>query len=126
MVRLFLFCGVLFNLLGVALGAFGAHALQAYFQEYPNLFKSYQTASQYQVTHGLALLAVAWMGTQWPSKWNQWAGILLITGVILFSGSLYILSLTGVSKLGMVTPLGGVAFLAGWACLLVQIWKIRL
>jgi uncharacterized membrane protein YgdD (TMEM256/DUF423 family) len=103
--------------LGVALGAFGAHSLSAYFKDKPHLEANFKTGVQYHFYHGLALLGVAWASGRWSSSLIPLAGWLFLLGIILFSGSLYLLSLTGKRWLGAVTPFGGLAFLAGWACL---------
>jgi uncharacterized membrane protein YgdD (TMEM256/DUF423 family) len=104
--------------LGVALGAFGAHSLAAHFEKYPNRENTFKTGVQYHLYHALALMGVAWASTQWPSSLITASGWLFLLGVILFSGSLYALTLTNKRALGAITPLGGLAFLAGWACLL--------
>jgi uncharacterized membrane protein YgdD (TMEM256/DUF423 family) len=100
---------------GVAAGAFGAHALRARLA--PDLLAVFETAARYQMYHALALLAVAWAGGRWPGPLLAWAGWLFVAGTLLFSGSLYALALSGVRWLGAITPLGGVCFLAGWLCL---------
>lgn len=123
MTKIFLIIAACFGFLSVALGAFGAHGLKEHFDKFPNLGANYQTAAQYQMYHALALLAVAWLSTQVSSTLVNWAGTLFIVGILLFSGSLYILSITGISWLGAITPLGGVAFLAGWTCLLLVAWR---
>ena len=113
--RLFFGLGALSAMLGVGAGAFGAHALRARLTaEHLAVF---ETAARYQMYHGLALLAVAWAVTRWPGALPVWAGWLFVAGTVLFSGSLYILALSGIRWWGAVTPLGGVAFLAGWICL---------
>lgn len=109
--------------IGVGAGAFGAHGLSSYFTQYPELEGTFDTAVRYQIIHGLALFAVAWIATHWPGSLSTWAGTLFVLGIILFSGSLYLLVLTRTSWLGAITPLGGVAFLAGWACLFVAAWR---
>lgn len=112
--RLFPALGALFGALGVAAGAFGAHALRARLD--PGALEVFRTAAHYQMLHALALFAVAWaMGSD--ARWGAAAGWLFTAGILLFSGSLYGLALGGPRGLGLVTPLGGVAFLAGWACL---------
>jgi len=114
--RLFFALGAGSALIGVAAGAFGAHALK---ERLPaDLLVIFETGARYQMYHALGLLAVAWATTRWPGPQTTAAGWLFIAGTLLFSGSLYILSLTGVRWLGAITPLGGVAFIAGWACLL--------
>ncbi len=99
----------------MAAGAFGAHALRARLD--PSALAIFETAARYQMYHALALLAVAWAMSRWPSSMLHAAGWLFLAGIVLFSGSLYALALTGVRGLGAITPLGGVAFLAGWLCL---------
>jgi uncharacterized membrane protein YgdD (TMEM256/DUF423 family) len=103
-------------LLGVALGAFGAHGLKRALS--PEGKSVYQTAVLYHLIHGLALLAVGALATLKPMEpLIRNAGWAFVTGIVLFSGSLYLLSLTGIKKLGIITPFGGLAFLIGWACL---------
>lgn len=106
-------CAAMF--LGVALGAFGAHSLKNILSD--PMKAIFETGVKYQLIHGLGLLAVAWLSSKEPSNLVQAAGILFSVGIVLFSGSLYILSLSGVRAWGAVTPLGGLAFLAGWLCL---------
>jgi uncharacterized membrane protein YgdD (TMEM256/DUF423 family) len=113
--RIFFGLGAVSAFLGVAAGAFGAHALRARLA--PDLLAVFETGARYQMYHAFGLLAVAWAITRWPGPLAQWAGWLFVAGTILFSGSLYALALSGVRWLGAVTPLGGLAFLAGWACL---------
>jgi uncharacterized membrane protein YgdD (TMEM256/DUF423 family) len=103
--------------LGVALGAFAAHSLAAYFSDKPRLEANFKTGVQYHFYHALALLGVAWASSQWTSSLIALAGWLFLLGIILFSGSLYGLSLTGKRWLGAITPLGGLAFLVGWILL---------
>ena len=109
--------------LSVSLGAFGAHALSGHFETYPDLEATYQTAVEYQFYHALALLFIAWAVGRWPGRLLVWAGYLIGLGVLVFSGSLYLLVLTNIRWLGAITPIGGVAFLAGWACLGWGIWR---
>ena len=99
--------------LGVALGAFGAHALKAKLG--PELLDTFETGVRYQMYHGLGLLALAWAIDRWPERRVTPAAILLVAGTVVFSGSLYLLVLTGVGCLGAITPFGGVALIAGWA-----------
>ena len=102
--------------LGVAAGAFGAHGLKDVLT--PDAKAIYQTAVFYQLIHGLALFVIAWLASIKPAEGLiRTAGWAFLLGILLFSGSLYALSLTGVRKWGMVTPLGGLAFLIGWASL---------
>jgi uncharacterized membrane protein YgdD (TMEM256/DUF423 family) len=114
----FLTWGAASGFIAVAAGAFGAHALKARLT--PELLATFETAARYQMYHALALIAVA-LGQQraGPSVLWSWAGWLFIAGTVLFSGSLYVLALTGVRWLGAITPLGGLAFLAGWLLMAV-------
>lgn len=105
--------------LGVSAGAFGAHALSGYFERFPNLEGTYDTAVRYQLIHGLALLITAVIFAQMPTPQVRWAGNAFLIGTIIFSGSLYLLVLTRVRWLGAITPLGGAAFLAGWLLLFI-------
>jgi uncharacterized membrane protein YgdD (TMEM256/DUF423 family) len=113
--RVFTLLGAASGFLAVAAGAFGAHALRARIP--PDLLAVFETGVRYQMYHALALFAVAWVSSRWPTPQATWAGWLFVAGTVLFSGSLYVLSLTGVRWLGAITPLGGVAFLAGWLAL---------
>ena len=113
--RTWLAAGSIAMFLAVALGAFGAHALRSRLGE--DLLSIFETGVRYQAWHGLALLAVAVVASRQPTATVTAAGVLFCAGIVLFSGSLYALVLTGVRTLGAITPLGGVAFLAGWACL---------
>jgi uncharacterized membrane protein YgdD (TMEM256/DUF423 family) len=104
-----------FLFLGVALGAFGAHALKEKLTPYSiDIFK---TGVLYHMIHALGLFAVAWISTQTQDPRVFWAGLALTIGIILFSGSLYLLAVTGVKILGAITPLGGLSFLIGWLLL---------
>jgi uncharacterized membrane protein YgdD (TMEM256/DUF423 family) len=121
MPRVFAVAGSLSACVAVLAGAFGAHALR---QRLPSdLLAAFETGVRYQMYHALALLAVAWAVTQWPAAPVRAAGWLFIGGTALFSGSLYLLALTGAGWWGAVTPLGGVLFLAGWLLLAVGIWR---
>lgn len=117
MEKLFVILGSVLMFLGVGAGAFGAHALADYFGKQPHLATTYETAVRYHTLHALALFAVAWAAGKWPTALVHWSGWLLFAGILIFSGSLYVLSLTGIRWLGAITPIGGVAFLAGWLCL---------
>jgi uncharacterized membrane protein YgdD (TMEM256/DUF423 family) len=121
--RLFVIIGAVLMFLGVGAGAFGAHGLSDYFVRYPDLSDTYDTAVQYLMVHGLALFAVAWITSRWPGNLANWAGYLFLVGIILFSGSLFVLVFTRARWLGAITPLGGVAFLAGWLCLVLAAWR---
>jgi uncharacterized membrane protein YgdD (TMEM256/DUF423 family) len=115
MERRFFALGATFGLLGVALGAFGAHALRGRLG--PGDLAVFETGVRYQMYHAVALLAVAWAATRWPVGTVRVAGWLFVVGIVLFSGSLYALVLTGHRALGALTPFGGLAFLVGWALL---------
>jgi uncharacterized membrane protein YgdD (TMEM256/DUF423 family) len=113
--RLFFVAGAVSGAVAVAAGAFGAHALKARLS--PDLLVVFQTGAQYQMYHALALLAAGWVAARSPGAAASAAGILFLVGSVLFSGSLYALALSGVRALGAITPLGGVAFIAGWLAL---------
>lgn len=115
MERLFVTVGSLSACSAVALGAFAAHGLRG--RVAPELLGSFEVAARYHMYHALALFAVAWATARWPASSAPTAGWLFLTGTVLFSGSLYLLALTGQRWLGAVTPLGGVAFIAGWLIL---------
>lgn len=123
MERLFLAAGALSGAVAVAAGAFGAHALRSRLP--PDLLAVFQTGAQYQMYHALALLAAGWLASQTRGGAAAAAGILFLVGTVLFSGSLYALALSGVRGLGAITPLGGVAFLAGWVALAWAALRIR-
>lgn len=121
--RIFLALGSLGMLLAVALGAFGAHALKKTLTT--EMLAIYTTGVQYQVYHALGLLAIGLLALRLPdSKPLRWAGALMAVGVVLFSGSLYALSLSGFHGLGVITPFGGVAFLAAWLLLILTVLQI--
>ena len=122
MLRSFLMLAAFFGFTGVALGAFAAHGLKNRLSaDYLAIF---HTGVTYQLVHTLALLGVALLATHIPGRIVTWAGISFVVGILLFSGSLYLLTLTGISKLGIITPLGGVAFLIGWVCLGLAAWRL--
>jgi uncharacterized membrane protein YgdD (TMEM256/DUF423 family) len=115
MERLFFALGAASGLIGVAAGAFGAHALKGRVAE--DLQVIFETAARYQLIHALALLGAGYAAGRWPGGAAAAAGWLFAAGTLVFSGSLYVLALTGARWLGAVTPLGGAALIAGWACL---------
>ena len=123
MEKTFIIVGSLLGALAVASGAFGAHALRGYFSSFPELKATYETAVAYHFYHALALLAVAWAVSRWPGGLVVWAGYLFIIGMVFFSGSLYLLVLTNTRWLGAITPIGGVAFVVGWVCLALGVWR---
>jgi uncharacterized membrane protein YgdD (TMEM256/DUF423 family) len=113
--RLFGTLGALSGFCAVGAGAFGAHALRTRLA--PDLLAVFETGARYQMVHALALLLVAVIHAQRPDPLARAAGWLFTAGTVLFAGSLVALALTGVRALGAVTPVGGIAFLAGWLCL---------
>jgi len=117
----FLSLGALFAFVAVAGGAFGAHSLKAILS--PDMLTVFETGVRYQMYHALALLTVGWAAHQYPQASFHVAGWLFVAGILLFSGSLYVLALSGVRWLGAITPLGGVCFLGGWAVLAWQFWR---
>ena len=119
--RLFFLIGAVSAFVGVALGAFGAHGLRDRLGA--DMLATFEIGVRYQMYHAFALFAAAWAATRWPGALTNAAGWLFVVGTIVFSGSLYLLSLTGQRWLGAVTPLGGLAFLAGWLCLAAACWK---
>ncbi|MEO4012233.1 DUF423 domain-containing protein [Pseudomonas rossensis] len=122
MLRGFLMLAAFFGFTGVALGAFAAHGLKNRLSaEYLAIF---HTGVTYQLVHTLALLGVALLATQIPGRLITWAGASFAIGILLFSGSLYLLAVTGIGKLGIVTPFGGLAFLVGWFCLGLAAWRL--
>ena len=122
MLRGFLMLAAFFGFTGVALGAFAAHGLKNRLT--PEYLAIFHTGVTYQVVHTLALLGIALLATQIPGRLITWAGASFAIGILLFSGSLYLLTLTGVSKLGIITPFGGLAFLVGWLCLGLAAWRL--
>lgn len=116
--RIFFALGSLSAGIAVAAGAFGAHALRARLSVAD--LAIFETAARYQMYHALALLAVAWAFQRWPGALVLWAGWSFVVGTLIFAGSLYLMVFTGQRWLGAVTPLGGVAFLTGWACLAIH------
>ena len=119
--RLFFALGSLSAFIGVALGAFAAHGLKSRLD--PAMLATFETGVRYHMYHALALLAVGWVCTRWPGTAANASGWLFVAGTVLFSGSLYALSVSGVRSLRAITPFGGVAFLAGWLCLAWAAWK---
>ncbi|AIQ67964.1 DUF423 domain-containing protein [Paenibacillus graminis] len=116
MQRRFMAWGALLAMLSVGIGAFGAHLLKPVISE--DYLKVYETGVHYHMIHALGLILIGLAAGQWGERSRlRWAGRLLILGIVLFSGSLYVLSITGIKGLGAITPLGGVCFLAGWLCL---------
>ena len=122
MFKLFVSLGSICALLAVALGAFGAHALKE--QLSPDMLANYKTGLQYHFYHALGLLAIGIIATHMPeSNLLRWSGWLMFAGIIIFSGTLYILSITGIKWLGAITPIGGTAFIIAWLLLAIAVLR---
>lgn len=111
--------GALAMAFGVALGAFGAHGLKA--RLHPDMLAVYETGVRYHLVHGLALFVAAWLAGEDSSRSARLAGVLFVVGILLFSGSLYLLALTGIRTFGAITPLGGLAWLAAWGLIAIRV-----
>jgi uncharacterized membrane protein YgdD (TMEM256/DUF423 family) len=116
--RTFLLAGAVAGFIAVAFGAFGAHGLRGRLS--PDMLAVFETGVRYHMYHSLALLLTAAMASRLDSRALAAAGWLFVAGIVLFSGSLYLLAVTGVTMLGAITPVGGVAFLLGWAFLAIS------
>ncbi|MFL6716668.1 MAG: DUF423 domain-containing protein [Burkholderiaceae bacterium] len=121
MEKFFFVCGAVSAFIGVAAGAFGAHGLKQRLGA--DMMAVFEVGVRYQMYHAFALIATAWAISRWPGGLANSAGTLFILGTVLFSGSLYLLSLTGIRWLGAITPLGGLAWLAAWICLAWAVLK---
>jgi len=121
MTKFFFLFGCVFSFLGVAFGAFGAHALKQRLS--PEMLQIFEVGVRYQMYHAIALFIVAWVLYSWNVAGAAAAGWWFIAGIILFSGSLYALALSDMKWLGAITPLGGVSFLIGWLWLAWSVWK---
>lgn len=119
--RLWIVIGAASAFVSVAAGAFGAHALKARLSA--DLLTIFETGARYQMYHSLGLIAVGLLAASRPSGLLDGAGWAMLAGILLFSGSLYALALSGVRALGAITPLGGVGFLVGWALLALAAWR---
>lgn len=119
--RLWLTLGALSGFLAVAFGAFGAHGLAN--RATPEELNAFEIGARYHMYHALALISVGWFASQGPSPLVSTAGWAFVVGIVLFSGSLYVLGATGSRSLVLATPLGGTAFLIGWACLIARALK---
>ncbi len=120
--RRFVIIGALLGMLGVGMGAFGAHALEGLLKANARQ-STYETAVQYQFIHALAILFVSSALRRWPVGLAKASGILFLIGTILFSGSLYILAIFNLPIMGAVAPIGGVALILGWFCLGLVAWQ---
>ena len=107
--------------LGVILGAFGAHGLRERLT--PEMLVVFETGVRYHLIHGLGLLAIAWAASRWPDTYVNIAGYLFVAGILIFSGSLYVLAITGIRWLGAITPIGGVCLIIGWGLLAVGVLR---
>ncbi|WP_437879430.1 DUF423 domain-containing protein [Pseudomonas sp. LRF_L74] len=121
MSRIFLLLAAFAGFTGVGLGAFAAHGLKNRLS--PEYLAIFHTGVLYQLIHALALFGVALLAAQAPGRLVNVAGWSFASGILLFSGSLYVLTLSGLGKLGIITPIGGAAFLVGWACLGLLAWR---
>lgn len=124
MSRSFVALAAILAFIGVGIGAFGAHALAATLTANGRA-DTFETGVQYHLIHALAIFGVAWAVEEWPGRLTRAAGWLFAVGIIVFSGSLYLLAITNTGILGAITPLGGLAFLAGWACLGLAAWRAK-
>lgn len=111
--------GAIAMVFGVALGAFGAHGLKSRLS--PDLLAVYETGVRYHLVHGLALFVAAWLAGEDQTRSARLAGVLFVVGILLFSGSLYLMALTGIRALGAITPLGGVAWIVAWGLLATRV-----
>src|SRR6201989_1473795 len=118
--RTFFLIGALAACVGVAAGAFGAHGLKERLSA--EMLAIFETGVRYQMYHAFALIASAWAASRWPGTWTSAAGWLFVAGTLIFSGSLYALSLTGIRWLGAITPIGGLALLPRWVLLAGARW----
>lgn len=107
--------------LGVGLGAFGAHGLKT--RVSPEMLVVFETGVRYHLIHALGLLAVGWAASRWPGGATQTAGILMTLGIVVFSGSLYVMTFTGLRWLGAITPIGGLAFIGAWVSLALAAFR---
>ncbi len=119
--KVFVVIGCVFGLLSVALGAFGAHGLQERVE--PRMIEIWETAARYQMYHALALFAVGWVMQQTQHTGATVAGWSFVAGTLIFSGSLYVMVLTGTKWLGAITPIGGTAMIVGWVALMIAVAK---
>ncbi|MFP4597408.1 MAG: DUF423 domain-containing protein [Persicimonas sp.] len=120
--KIFIALASLLGLIGVAAGAFGAHALEARLDA--DMLDVWETAAKYQMYHALALIAAGWLVGQTQSGWATAAGWAFFAGTLIFSGTLYVLALTGIKWLGAITPLGGTALIVGWFCCFMAALKL--
>lgn len=120
--KFFLQFAALSGMLAVALGAFGAHAFKEKLLANGYL-STFETAVSYQFYHTLALLGIGILSMKYPSTLIQWSGTSMVVGILIFSGSLYLLCFSGIKWLGAITPIGGLAFIAGWLLLFIAVLR---
>lgn len=119
--KLFIILGALNAFIAVALGAFGAHGLEGKIPD--KYLETWKTGVSYQMFHATGLLVIGLLSSKAAGSLMTWSGWLMLIGIILFSGSLYVLSVTQIKVLGAITPLGGVSFLAAWVLLILAVNK---
>ena len=107
--------------LAVAIGAFGAHGLKQHISG--EMLQTYKTGVEYHFYHALGLLLIGVLTISFPSELLKWSAIFLVAGIVLFSGSLYVLAISGIKWIGAITPVGGLGFIAGWVLLFFAVWK---
>lgn len=122
MTRTFLLIAAVLGFFGVALGAFGAHGLQARLATNGRA-DTFDTANRYHLIHAVMMLGMAWVANIMPTRMIAWAGGFITAGTVIFSGSLYVLAIFNIGIMGAVAPIGGIALLAGWACLGAASWR---
>jgi uncharacterized membrane protein YgdD (TMEM256/DUF423 family) len=120
--KIFIILASILGLIAVAAGAFGAHALESRLE--PDMLEIWETAARYQMYHALAIFGAAWLVSLTESAWASAAGWSFFGGVLVFSGTLYVLAFTGIRWLGAITPIGGVALMAGWFCCVMAALKL--
>jgi len=121
MSKLILMTASILLALAVAIGAFGVHGLKSHISV--EMMQIYKTGVEYHFYHALGLLFIGVLSVSYPSGLLNWSAIMLAVGIILFSGSLYVLAITGINWLGVITPFGGLCFIAGWVLLFITVWK---
>jgi len=107
--------------LAVAIGAFGAHGLKQHISG--EMLQTYKTGVEYHFYHALGLLLIGVLAISFPSELLKWSAIFMVAGIVLFSGSLYVLAISGIKWIGAITPVGGLGFIAGWVLLFFAVWK---
>lgn len=121
MAKTFIILGAIFLALAVVIGAFGAHALKAKLSS--EMLQVYKTGVEYHFYHALGLLLIGIISFHITSGLINWSAIFIIAGIVLFSGSLYLLAITGIKWLGAITPIGGISFIVAWILLVIAVWK---